>query len=184
VTIVIGYAAAGLTKLLHAGWLNGYTLQGIVLGHRGHFADVAAAHVGTCQVISVVTVLTETLSPLCLWFVRVRWVLVPLLTGFHFATWATMDTGPYLTLWYLLVAFVPLDLVPGWLRDGLARRPMDTALVALAGAAVLGVVLVVMLRVVPVPVFVAAAACTATVWCLDRARPAATRSLTPLAGAS
>ena len=34
VTLVIGYCAAGLTKLLYPGWMNGYTLQGIVLGHR------------------------------------------------------------------------------------------------------------------------------------------------------
>jgi hypothetical protein len=61
VTLVIGYCAAGLTKLLHAGWMNGYTLQGIVIGHRGRHADLMASNVAICQAISVLTVAAEFL---------------------------------------------------------------------------------------------------------------------------
>ncbi len=149
VTVAIGYSAAGLTKLLHAGWTNGYTLQGIVLGHRGHFADVAAAHVGVCQVLSVLTIAAELLTPLCLFWPRCAFVFVPAVVGFHFGTWATMDTGPYMTLWFLWVAFVPLDQVGGWLRRTWTTKPTAAVAVGTWALAMLAVVAVVMARVVP-----------------------------------
>lgn len=164
VTLVIGYSAAGLTKLLHPGWTNGYTLQGIVLGHRGRFADVAAANVLVCQLLSLVTVAAELLVPLCLWWPRLLYGFLPLLIGFHLGTWATMDTGPYLTLWYMWVAFVPLDQVRPWLAEAWRRRQWIQTIVAVVGAACLAVVAFVLATVVPWTVLTLAAA--VTVWLL------------------
>ena len=163
VTIAIGYCAAGFTKLLQPGWMNGYTLQGIVLGHRGPFADVAASHVGVCQVLSIASVATQTLVPLCLWWPRLLFWLLPAGVCFHLGTWATMDTGPYLTLWTCWIAFVPLDVAWSRLRELHASRPwLARATVAFA-AGVFVVIAVVMARVVPWPWLLAAGAITVAV---------------------
>jgi len=172
VTIVIGYGAAGLTKLLQGGWMNGYTLQGIVLGHRGAYADVAAANVLGCQLLSIVTVATELLAPLSLWVPRLLFWFVPALVGFHLGTWATMDTGPYMTLWFLLIAFVPLDLVPAWLRATWRRRWWFAAVGAVWGLAIAAIVAFVMVRVVPWPWLLAAGLGTAALFGAERRRSA------------
>jgi hypothetical protein len=170
VTMVIGYSAAGLTKLLHSGWTNGYTLQGIVLGHRGAYAEVAAVDVTLCQLLSVVTIAAELLAPICVFLPHASFVFVPALVAFHWGTWATMDTGPYLTLWYLWVAFVPLDRVRTWVRSTSATRP------ALAGAGVvwaivvLAVVATVLVRVVPWPMLGVALLLHGLVVRLERSR--------------
>ena len=167
-TIVIGYAAAGLTKLLHAGWMNGYTLQGIVLGHRGAFADLAAGNVFACRLLSVVTVASELCSPLCLWLPRLGFLFVPALAGFHLGTWATMDTGPYLTLWFLLIAFVPLDRVRAWFTTARQTRRWFAAVCAGWALGIVAIVAAVMASVVPWPWLLGAAAGTAVGFAADR----------------
>ena len=167
VTLAIGYYAAGLSKLLQPGWMNGYTLQGIILGHRGRFADAAAADVLLCQALSVVTVAAELLTPLCLWWPRLLWAFLPLLIGFHLGTWATMDTGPYLTLWYLWIAFVPLDRLPAWAAAEWSRRRWWVLLVAAAAAGCLAVVGYVMVTVVPWWMLALAVAATLGHWRIE-----------------
>jgi hypothetical protein len=159
-TIVIGYCGAGLSKLVTPGWINGYTLQGIILGHRGAYAEVVAADVSVCWLLSIVIVLIEAASPLCLWWPRSAWFFVPALTAFHFGTWATMDTGPYMTLWFLMIAFVPLDQAWGWLRGALRDRRLAGVATLTWSLAMLTVVVQVMARVVPLPWLLTAAGIT------------------------
>lgn len=161
-SIAIGYSAAGLTKLLHSGWLNGYTLQGIILGHRGAYADLVVSSPALCQLMSFATVFAEFLCPLCLFWRRPAFLFVPTLISFHWATWATMDTGPYMTLWFLLVAFVPLDLVRPFLRERWRNRQRWLVAVACTWASlVVGVIAWVMQSVVPLPWLAAAVIATA-----------------------
>jgi len=169
VTIAIGYSAAGLTKLLlvPSGWANGHTLQGIMLGHGQRTLPLVAS-VGACQLASLVVIAGEWLCPACLWWPQLVFVFLPLLFAFHLGTWATMDTGPYMTLWFLWIAFVPLDRVPAWLLSQRGPQRWRAALVATFGVVWLVVVATVMARVVPAQLAAAALAATALVAWLER----------------
>lgn len=141
VTLAIGYCAAGLSKLLIGGvdWLNGYTLMGIVMSYDNVAARYLCSSVELCQVASIVTVATEALFPLVLFFPALRWFFLPSVVAFHVATWWTMDTGPYMSLWLLLVAFLPLERVPSsitraW-REGRRARALAYAVVCSAALA-------------------------------------------------
>jgi hypothetical protein len=81
------------------------------------------------QSIGVVAV--QVLFPLVLVWPRLRWFFLPAATGFHLMTWKTMDTGPYMRLWLLLWAFVPLERVPGALARGLRRGPLAAVVILL-----------------------------------------------------
>jgi hypothetical protein len=124
VTLAIGYCGAGLSKLLLGGvtWFNGYTLQGIMLGHDGYLSRVVGQSPWLCQIQSVAVVAVQVLFPLVLVWPRSRWFFLPAAMGFHLMTWMTMDTGPYMRVWLMLFAFVSLERLPAalhrWLRCG------------------------------------------------------------------
>ena len=120
-TLALGYCGAGLSKLLLGGpeWFNGYTLQGIMLGHEGPLSRFVGQSVALCQLQSVGVVAVQALFPLALFVPRTRWFFLPMATCFHLMTWMTMDTGPYMRVWLMLFAFVPLERVPSALLRGL-----------------------------------------------------------------
>lgn len=144
-SLAVGYCGAGLGKLLLGGpqWFNGYTLQGIMLGHDGEWSRFFAQSVGLCQLQSIGVVAVQVLFPLVFVWPRLRWFFLPAATAFHLMTWQTMDTGPYMRLWLLLWAFVPLERVPGALAHALRRGRVAAVLVlvpVLAYAALVGTV--------------------------------------------
>ncbi len=143
VTVAIGYAAAGFAKLTTPDWLNGYTLQGIILGHQGPYAMWVAQSPTLCQGLSILTVIVECGFPAVLLWPGLAWFFVPAALAFHLGTWATMDTGPYMTLWFFLLAFVPLDRVMPWLRQRERSRWLRgaTAFGALIVTALIGTVM-------------------------------------------
>ncbi len=151
-TLALGYCGAGLAKLLLGGldWFNGYTLQGIMLGHDGPLSRVIGADVWLCQLQSIGTVFVQTTFPVVLLWPRSRWFYLPAATGFHLMTWATMDTGPFARVWLLLWVFVPLERVPAlcgmWVRAGGLRA----GALVVGGAAYLGLVVWIVQRVAPV----------------------------------
>jgi hypothetical protein len=79
VTLAIGYCAAGLAKVILGGpeWFNGYTLQGIMLGHDGDWSRAFAGSVFWCQVQSVGVVLVQAAFPLVFVWPASRWFFLP-----------------------------------------------------------------------------------------------------------
>jgi hypothetical protein len=133
VSIAIGYAFAGWSKIWIGGaeWFNGYTLQGIMMGHDNAWSAMFAQNVLWNRVSSVGLVLTQAAFPAVFFAPRLLWFFVPMATTFHLLSWATMDTGPYITLWFTMCAFLPLERVPAWVRAHLRgwRAPLVAALV-------------------------------------------------------
>jgi hypothetical protein len=150
-TLALGYCGAGSAKLLLGGpeWFNGYTLQGIMLGHDGEWSRVFAADVTWCRLQSVGVVSVQVLFPLVFVWPRLRWFFLPAATMFHLMTWQTMDTGPYMRLWLLLFAFVPLERIPDALAHGLRRGPFAAAGVLVPVVAYVALVVTVAADVVP-----------------------------------
>ncbi|MBX3463830.1 MAG: HTTM domain-containing protein [Planctomycetes bacterium] len=167
-TLALGYCGAGTAKLLLGGldWFNGYTLQGIMLGHDGDWSRAFAANVDLCRLQSVGVVTVQVLFPLVFVWPRLRWFFLPAATGFHLMTWKTMDTGPYMRLWLLLFAFVPMERIPAALARGLRRGPV-TALAILAPVAAY-VALVVGVAAEVVPWWALAAVVAVLVGCVAR----------------
>lgn len=122
-TIALGYMFAGCSKLVLGGveWLNGYTLQGIMLGHDAWLSESFAQSRAMCLVMSAVLIVGQATFPLVLVWPRLAWVYLPLMTLFHLVSWYTLDTGSFMALWGTLIAFVPLDRVPAAVR---ARPPL------------------------------------------------------------
>jgi hypothetical protein len=158
ITLAVGYCGAGTAKLLLGGldWFNGYTLQGIMLGHDGPWSRLFGSSVFLCQIQSIGVVATQALFPLVFVWPASRWFFLPAATAFHLMTWQTMDTGPYMRVWLLLWAFVPLERVPAtfaaWLRSGIVAA----AATVLAFGAYAALVFVVANEVVPAWALVAA----------------------------
>lgn len=150
-SLAVGYCGAGSAKILLGGpdWFNGYTLQGIMLGHDGDWSRVFAASTTLCRLQSVGVVAVQVLFPLVLFWPRARWFFLPAATAFHLMTWKTMDTGPYMRLWLLLWAFVPLERVPQVLANVLRRGPLVAAGVWLPALAYAALVAWVASNVVP-----------------------------------
>ncbi|MCR9244416.1 MAG: hypothetical protein NXI31_05250 [bacterium] len=150
-TIALGYAGAGFGKLILGGldWFNGYTLQGIMLGHDGDWSRAVGSSVALCQFQSIGTVFVQATFPLVIFWPRARWFYLPAVTAFHLMTWKTMDTGPYMRLWLLLWVFTPLERVPLLFWHMLRRRPLIGGLLAVAAAAYLALVAYVANNVVP-----------------------------------
>ena len=145
VTIALGYTFAAVSKLRESGleWCNGYTLMGHLARHDTSLARLITGDVLVAQVVSIATLLVQGTFALVFVFPRARWIYLPAAVGFHLGTWATMDTGPYVTLWFLLIAFVPLERIPAWLaagrEHGRTRAAWRTAVVAVPAALVLWV---------------------------------------------
>jgi hypothetical protein len=160
VTLAIGYCGAGLAKVVLGGpdWFNGYTLQGIMLGHDGDWSRTFAGSVLWCQVQSIGVVAVQVGFPAVFVWPRARWFLLPAATAFHLMTWKTMDTGPYMRVWLLLFAFVPMERVPQALRGWLAAGLPSAAATLLVGGSYAVLVGVVASDVVPVWAIAAGAA--------------------------
>jgi hypothetical protein len=142
VSAAIGYAFAGASKLAIGGltWLNGYSLQGILLHFHGDWTAFFAGHVGACRAMSIGLVFVQATFPVAVFVPLLRWFYVPAAVSFHLLTWKTMDTGPYLTLWLTLASFVPLEEVPGFIRARATRGPIAGRIAwttAIGGSAVL-----------------------------------------------
>jgi predicted DCC family thiol-disulfide oxidoreductase YuxK len=141
ITIALGYFLAGASKLWLGGldWMNGYTLQGIVMEHDNTWSAFFAQSRLLCRANSVGLVLTQTCFPLVFVWRPLLWYFVPAATLFHLITWKTMDTGPYMRLWLTMAAFLPLEQVPAILRRWLHASPLCAAgtLVLIAVPAVL-----------------------------------------------
>lgn len=141
VTIAIGYCASGLTKLARAGleWANGYTLVATMMKYDNVASAWLSSHFELCRATSVVTLFSQATFPVVLFWPAARWYYLPTAVVFHLATWWTMDTGPYIALWLLLVAFLPLERVPSWVREpwrpGARAAALTRALVALVPTA-------------------------------------------------
>ena len=132
-TLVIGYFASGMSKLIIAGpqWMNGYTLMGIMMGHDNEWSTFFSQSVVLCQVMSIMTIMVQVGFPLVMIAPKTRMVILPAAILFHLGTWKTMDTGPYITLWFLHIVFLPLEELPsranafinarpGWFKRGFA----------------------------------------------------------------
>ncbi|MFT4512988.1 MAG: hypothetical protein ACI89X_002911 [Planctomycetota bacterium] len=141
-TIALGYCGAGIGKVLIGGveWFNGYTLQGIMLGHDGPWSHFFASSVALAQLQSFGLVLVQAAFPLVLIWPRSRWFFLPFATIFHLMTWKTMDTGPYMRLWLLLWAFVAIEEVPGTLRRWIAGGGVRAWLTMLGGIAYMALI--------------------------------------------
>lgn len=161
----IGYLFAGGSKLAIGGleWLNGYSLQAILLHFHADWSPFFASHVQACRVMSIGLVFVQVTFWICVFVPRLRWFYVPAATSFHLMTWKTMDTGPYLTLWLTLASFVPLEEVPAFVRGRVTRGSLAARIVwslALLGSVYL--VLSVYLAIFPPWVkLVTVAACVA-----------------------
>jgi hypothetical protein len=172
VTIAIGYCAAGLSKLSAPGWTNGYTLQGILLSHDGRWAGLVASDVWICRIVSVATLVVEAGFPAVLVWPRLAVFFVPAALAFHVGTWATMDTGPYMTLWYFLIAFLPFDDFFLGGRGAREKRTWRTRSAAVVIGIWLALAAVVMAQRIP-PALCGAmlAATAAVVWASSRSKP-------------
>lgn len=128
VTAALGYFFAGASKLAIGGptWLNGYSLQAIMLHFHGDWTPFFAGSVFACRIMSIGLILVQATFPLALFLPRLRWFYVPAAIAFHLLTWKTMDTGPYLTLWFTLASFVALEEVPAFVRARVGRGPIAT----------------------------------------------------------
>lgn len=118
VSIALGYTFAGCTKLALGGleWMNGYSLQAVLLEFDAPWTAYLTQRVWLCQALSIYSVLLQG-TFLCALLPRLGWVYALLALGFHTGTWMTMDTGPYLTLSYVvLAAFLPWDQLPALAR--------------------------------------------------------------------
>jgi hypothetical protein len=164
ISAVFGYAFAGWSKLAISGlaWANGYSLQGIMLGHDNVWAELLTSRVELSAMLSAGALALQSSFPLILFFPRLRWLYLPGAVAFHVGTWHTMDTGPYITLWFTLLAFLPLEQVPGWFHAELrSRAPWRVAralLVTLAPLALSTYVFSVHSPVVAAVLFLASAA--------------------------
>ena len=139
VTLAFGYCGAGVSKLLLGGaeWFNGYTLQGIMLGHDGLLSRVVGQSPTLAQLQSFGVVFVQAAFPLVLFWPRTRWFFLPMATFFHLMTWMTMDTGPYMRVWLMLFAFVELERVPRALLAAL-RGGVPAAAATVVGVGALG----------------------------------------------
>ena len=127
-TVTFGYFFAGATKLVISGpgWANGYTLMAIMMEHNSEWSLFFSQNLFVCQVVSALSLTLQTTFPIILVFPTLRWIYLPGLVAFHVGTWQTMDTGPYMTLWFALICFLPLERIPAWVT----RRPWLHVLIA------------------------------------------------------
>jgi hypothetical protein len=63
------------------------------------------------------------LFPLVLCVPWTRWFFLPMAIVFHLLAWATMDTGPFLTLWFPFAAYLPLEQIPARVEHLLLDGP-------------------------------------------------------------
>jgi hypothetical protein len=110
-TIAIGYAAAGGSKLASSGveWLNGWTLMSSFVHADFALGRALGSNLLLCRVLSWSVVLLQLGFPLVLWRPRLARFFLPAMLAFHLVSWFTLGTGSYATLWLLYIAFLPLE---------------------------------------------------------------------------
>ena len=147
----LAYFFAGASKLVIGGadWANGYTLQGIMLEFHAPWTDLFVHDLRLLRLMSAGLLLVQAAFPLVFLARSLRWVFVPLGVLFHLLAWKTMDTGPFLTLWLPLAAFVDLERVPAFLGARLRRGPLVAVAWAAAALAVLALVSWISFAIVP-----------------------------------
>jgi predicted DCC family thiol-disulfide oxidoreductase YuxK len=125
ITAAIGYGFAGASKLAIGGftWLNGYTLQGMMLEYNAPWTAPLTQSVFVCSLMSIGVIVIQGTFPLALVSRRLRWFYVPGAIAFHLVSWKTLDTGLFLTLWMTLASFVALERVPGFVRERATSGP-------------------------------------------------------------
>lgn len=123
VSLALGYFFSGATKIAISGlgWANGYTLQGIMLEYRSPWSDLLSERVWLCQLMQAGLLFAQASFPLVFLAPLLRWFYVPMAVLFHLLAMQTMATGPFITLWFMLAAFVPLERVPAFLGRNIAR---------------------------------------------------------------
>lgn len=140
VTMAFGYTFAGLTKLAVSGveWANGYTLMSYCLQYDNELSGFLAQEVWVSRLLSIGALFVQATFFVVLIFPRLAWFYLPSVVLFHLSTWWAMDTGPYMTLWFCGVAFLPLERVPDWigrgLRAGWLRRAFTVGLSLVVGS--------------------------------------------------
>jgi len=139
-TLAIGYFFAGASKLAIGGleWVNGYTLQGILLEFDAPWSWLLRDSRTACALGSAGVVLVQITFPIVLVLPRLVRVYIPASVLFHLIAWKTIETSPFLTLWLLLCCFVPLERVPTWLRVGSLERRAGRGLALFAAALLVG----------------------------------------------
>ncbi len=124
VTLALGYGAAGASKLIVAGpqWANGYTLMSFLAEFDMPATPWFAGGVERMMLFSVFALGVQLGFPSILFWPRLAWFFVPAVVLNHVINWLTLDTGPYASLWFLTIAFVPLERVSAWVRAALRSR--------------------------------------------------------------
>ena len=177
-TIVTGagsYFFAGASKLAIGGlgWMNGFTLQGIMLEYRSDWSGALTDDVWLLRFMSAGLLLVQVAFPIVLFSKRSHWFFVPVGLSFHLMAMKTMATGTFLTLWFTLAAFIALERVPDVLEAGLRRGSLlRRALFATAFcAATYGLLLLYMEHKSPWLLLIVAAPLLSVVYlCLDGLR--------------
>ena len=148
ITAALGYFFSGASKLVIGGWdwANGYTLQGIMLEYPSPWTEAMVGNVFLCRLMSFGLVFVQASFPLVFLPITwrgtkraLRWFYLPMAVLFHLLAMQTMATGPFITLWFTLVAFVELEKVPAFLRRNLLGGPLPLRIVwtlAVLGASV------------------------------------------------
>lgn len=143
-TLALGYGAAGISKLVVAGpqWANGYTLMSFLAEFDQPWSRWIGGDVVRMTIFSVFALAVQLSFPALLFWPRLAWGLVPAVVANHIVNWMTLDTGPYASLWFLTIVFVPFERVPDWVRAALRskswlRRALGL-LVPLAPTALMG----------------------------------------------
>jgi hypothetical protein len=131
-TIAAGYFFAGASKLALGGtaWLNGFTLQGLMHASNAPWAPALADSPAANTVYSIGLLATQIGFPLVLVAKWTRWFFLPMAVVFHVLAAMTLGTGPYDTLWALLVVFLPIERIPNMLLVGARNRPIVGGLIA------------------------------------------------------
>jgi len=117
-SVALGYLFAGASKLSIGGteWLNGYTLQGFMLEFDAPLTDALASNLLVLRLMSWGVILIQVLSFLAVVWRPLRWVFVPGIVGLHLGSMVAIDTGTFLGLWLMQIAFVDGERVPAFLR--------------------------------------------------------------------
>ena len=116
-TLAGGYLFAAASKLAIGGvdWLNGYTLQAILLEFEEPMSRWVAEQLPLVLVLSWSVIAIQLGSVWSVLWRPARWLFVPLVISMHLGSRQTMDTGTFFGLWGLQAAFVDFERVPGFL---------------------------------------------------------------------
>lgn len=139
ITLALGYFFAGATKLAKSGleWINGYTLQGIMVEYHSAWSGYLIEHNGLLVLMSIGLLFGQVGFPLVFLGTWARWLFVPLMILFHLMAMQTMATGTFLTLWLALSAFLALERIPAFLERWVGSGPGPRRIVLGALLAVL-----------------------------------------------